>query len=155
MRKKKKKKRYILPDPRYQDSLVSKFVNCLMLKGKKKLAYKIFYNSIEMVSKRTKEEGLEIWKKALNNIMPYVEVKRRRIGGATFQVPIEVRPERKISLGIKWLIKYSRLRSENTMQERLFGEIISAFKGEGNAVKKKMDIHKMAESNKAFSHFKF
>jgi len=155
MRKGISKKRYILPDSKYQDSLVSKFVNCLMIDGKKNLAYEIFYDSIDIVSKKTKEEGLEVWKKALNNVMPYVEVKRRRIGGATFQVPIEVRPERKISLGIKWLIKYSRLRSEKTMKEKLSNEIISAFKFEGNSIKRKTDIHKMAESNKAFSHFKF
>jgi small subunit ribosomal protein S7 len=155
MRKGKAKKRYIMPDPKYNNTLAAKFINCLMKEGKKNLAYKIFYDSIEIVSEKTNEKGLDIWKKALNNIMPHVEVKKKRIGGATFQVPIEVRPERKISLGIKWLIYYSRLRSENTMKEKLANEIISASKGDGNAVKKKTDIHKMAESNKAFSHFRF
>jgi small subunit ribosomal protein S7 len=144
-----------MPDPKYNNTLAAKFINCLMKEGKKNLAYKIFYDSIEIVSEKTNEKGLDIWKKALNNIMPHVEVKKKRIGGATFQVPIEVRPERKISLGIKWLIYYSRLRSENTMKEKLANEIISASKGDGNAVKKKTDIHKMAESNKAFSHFRF
>lgn len=155
MRKGIAKKRYILPDPKYKDLLVSKFINCLMLKGKKNLAFEIFYDSIDIVSKKMKKDGLEVWKKSLNNIMPCVEVKRRRIGGAKFQVPVEVSPERKISLGIKWLIKYARLRSENTIKNKLSNEIISAFNGEGNAIKKKIEIHKIAESNKAFSHFKF
>ena len=155
MRKAKPKKRYILPDPVYGDTLVTKFVNYLMVDGKKSLSYGIFYDSIKIIENKTKENGLEIWKNALNNIMPAVEVKSRRVGGATFQVPIEVRPERKVSLGIKWLIRYSRMRGEKTMKERLAGEIIAASKGEGAAVKKKDDTHRMAEANKAFSHFRF
>lgn len=155
MRKAKPKKRYILPDPKFQDTLVTKFVNYLMVDGKKSLAYGIFYDAIEIVSEKSGENGLEIWKKALSNVMPAVEVKSRRVGGATFQVPMEVRPERKTSLGIKWMIQYSRNRGEKTMKERLAGEIISAAKGEGGAVKKKDDTHRMAEANKAFSHFRF
>lgn len=155
MRKSKPKKRYVLPDPKYKDELVTKFVNYLMVDGKKSLAYSIFYDAIDLVENRTKENGLETWKKALNNVMPAVEVKSRRVGGATFQVPLEVRPNRKISLGIKWLIRYSRGRGEKTMKERLAAEIIAASKGEGSAIKKKDDTHRMAEANKAFSHFRF
>jgi small subunit ribosomal protein S7 len=155
MRKAKPKKRYILPDPKFGDTLVTKFVNYLMVDGKKSIAYSIFYEAVELVEKKTSENGLEAWKKALNNIMPAVEVKSRRVGGATFQVPMEVRPDRKVSLGIKWMIKYSRLRGEKTMRDRLAGEIISASKGEGAAIKKKDDTHRMAEANKAFSHFRF
>ncbi len=155
MRKAKPKKRYILADPKYQETLVTKFVNYLMVKGKKNIAYTIFYDAIDLVEERTGENGLEVWKNALNNIMPSVEVKSRRVGGATFQVPIEVRPERKVSLGIKWMIRYARLRGEKTMVQRLAGEIIAASKGEGAAVKKKDDTHRMAEANKAFSHFRF
>lgn len=155
MRKAKPKKRYVLPDPKFSDTLVTKFVNNLMLRGKKSLAYSIFYDAISIVEEKSDENGLETWKKALNNIIPSVEVKSRRVGGATFQVPLEVRPERKNSLGIKWLIHYARLRGEKTMKERLAGEIIAASKGEGSAVKKKDDVHRMAEANKAFSHFRF
>ena len=155
MRKAKPKKRYILPDPKFQETLVSKFVNYLMVKGKKNVAYSIFYDAIDVVHEKTEENGLEVWKSALNNIMPYVEVKSRRVGGATFQVPLEVRPERKVTLGIKWMIMYARLRGEKTMVDRLAGEIIAASKGEGSAVKKKADTHRMAEANKAFSHFRF
>ncbi|MBL3655013.1 30S ribosomal protein S7 [Fulvivirga sediminis] len=155
MRKAKPKKRYILPDPKFQDTLVTRFVNYLMVDGKKSIAYNIFYEAVEQVENKTGENGLETWKKALNNIMPSVEVKSRRVGGATFQVPMEVRPDRKITLGIKWMIRYSRLRGEKTMRDRLAGEIISASKGEGAAVKKKDDTHRMAEANKAFSHFRF
>lgn len=155
MRKAKPKKRYILPDPIYKDTLVTKFVNNLMMRGKKSIAYGIFYDAIKLVEQKTKENGLEIWKTALGNVSPSVEVKSRRVGGATFQVPVEVRPERKISLGIKWLIKYARLRGEKTMMERLAGEIIAASKGEGAAIKKKDDTHRMADANKAFSHFRF
>jgi len=155
MRKAKPKKRYILPDPIYQDTLVTKFVNNLMLRGKKSIAYSIFYKAIDQVAEKTGENGLETWKTALSNIMPGVEVKARRVGGANFQVPIEVRPDRKISLGIKWMIKYARLRGEKTMVDRLAAEIIAASKGEGAAVKKKDEMHRMAEANKAFSHFRF
>ncbi|GJM27556.1 MAG: 30S ribosomal protein S7 [Cyclobacteriaceae bacterium] len=155
MRKAKPKKRYVLPDPKFKDELVTKFVNYLMVDGKKSVAYSIFYDAISLVENRTKEDGLETWKKALSNVMPSVEVKSRRVGGATFQVPLEVRPNRKTSLGIKWLIRYSRARGEKTMKERLAAEIIAASKGEGSAIKKKDDTHRMAEANKAFSHFRF
>ena len=155
MRKAKPKKRYVLPDPKYKDELVTRFINNLMLDGKKNTAAGIFYNAIDIVEEKTKEDGLEVWKKALGNISPSVEVKSRRVGGATFQVPLEVRPDRKISLGIKWMIRYARLRGEKTMTQRLAGEIMSASNGEGAAVKKKDDTHRMAEANKAFSHFRF
>jgi len=155
MRKSKPKKRIILPDPRFNDTMVTRFVNNMMYDGKKSTAYSIFYNAVDIVEKKTNESGLETWKKALNNVMPAVEVKSRRVGGANFQVPTEVRPERKIALGMKWLISYARRRGEKTMMEKLAGEIISAAKGEGAAVKKKEDTHKMAEANKAFSHFRF
>jgi small subunit ribosomal protein S7 len=155
MRKSKPKKRYLLPDPKFKDTLVTKFVNSLMFDGKKSIAYSIFYDACELVAKKTQEDGLEVWKRALNNIMPGVEVKSRRVGGSTFQVPSEVRPSRKLALGIKWMITYARRRSEKTMTERLAGEIVAASKGEGAAVKKKDDTHRMAEANKAFSHFRF
>ncbi len=155
MRKSKPKKRIILPDPKFNETQVTRFVNNMMLDGKKSTAYSIFYNAVDLVEKRTSENGLETWKKALNNVMPSVEVKSRRVGGANFQVPTEVRAERKIALGMKWLISYSRKRGEKTMHEKLAGEIIAASKGEGAAVKKKEDTHRMAEANKAFSHFRF
>ena len=155
MRKSKPKKRILLPDPRFNDVMVTRFVNNMMYDGKKSTAYGIFYNAVDIVEKKISESGLETWKKALNNVMPAVEVKSRRVGGANFQVPTEVRPERKVALGMKWLISYARRRGEKTMMEKLAGEIISAAKGEGAAVKKKEDTHKMAEANKAFSHFRF
>jgi small subunit ribosomal protein S7 len=155
MRKSKPKKRYLLPDPKFQDTLVTKFVNYLMERGQKNVAYSIFYDAIDIVERKTNENGLEVWKRAMNNVMPAVEVKSRRVGGATFQVPIEIRPERKINLSIKWLIDYSRMRGEKTMMDKLAGEIIAASKGEGAAIKKKDDTHRMAEANKAFSHFRF
>ncbi|XWN34970.1 MAG: 30S ribosomal protein S7 [Roseivirga sp.] len=154
MRKGQAKKRPLLPDPKYKDPLVTRFVNSLMKDGKKSLAYSLFYEAIDKVAEKTEEEGLAVWKKALNNVIPAIEVKRRRVGGATFQVPIEVRADRKISLGIKWLVNCARARGEKTMTERLVNEMIAASKGEGNAVKKKNDTHKMAESNRAFSHFR-
>ena len=155
MRKSKPKKRYLLPDPKFQDTLVTKFVNYLMEAGKKSVAYSIFYDAVELIEKKTSEPGLEVWKRAMANLSPAVEVKSRRVGGATFQVPIEVRPERKLSLSIKWLIDYARLRGEKTMMDKLAAEIIAASKGEGAAMKKKDDTHRMAEANKAFSHFRF
>ncbi|WP_439881321.1 30S ribosomal protein S7 [Pontibacter sp. MBLB2868] len=155
MRKAKPKSRILLPDPKYKETLVTRFVNYMMVDGKKSVAYGIFYDAVDLVEQKTKENGLETWKKALNNIMPSVEVKSRRVGGATFQVPTEVRPDRRVSLGIKWMISYSRKRGEKTMKDRLAGEIIAAAKGEGAAVKKKDDTHRMAEANKAFSHFRF
>jgi small subunit ribosomal protein S7 len=155
MRKSKPKKRYLLPDPIYGEAMVTRFVNNLMYQGKKNLSYNIFYKAINIVEEKTGEKGLEVWKTALNNVMPVVEVKSRRVGGATFQVPLEVRPERRISLGIKWLIKYAGARGEKTMEQRLAGEIMAASKGEGASIKKKDDVHRMAEANKAFSHFRF
>ena len=155
MRKSKPKKRYLLPDPKFQDTLVTKFVNYLMEEGKKSVAYNIFYDAVEQVEKKTSESGLEVWKRAMANLTPSVEVKSRRVGGATFQVPVEIRPERKINLCIKWLIDYARQRGEKTMMDKLAAEIIAASKGEGAAIKKKDDTHRMAEANKAFSHFRF
>ena len=155
MRKSKPKKRYLLPDPKFQDTLVTKFVNYLMEQGKKSVAYDIFYDAVEQVEKKTSESGLEVWKRAMANLTPSVEVKSRRVGGATFQVPVEIRPERKVNLCIKWLIDYARQRGEKTMMDKLAAEIIAASKGEGAAIKKKDDTHRMAEANKAFSHFRF
>ena len=155
MRKGKVKKRILLPDPKYGDQMVTRFVNCMTVDGKKSIAYGIFYDAIALVAEKATEDGLQIWKTALSNVAPSVEVKSRRVGGATFQVPIEVRPSRKISLSIKWLIRHARARHEKTMTERLAGEILAASKGEGAAVKKKDDTHRMAEANKAFSHFRF
>lgn len=155
MRKAKPKKRYVLPDPKFRDELVTRFINNLMMDGKKSTAATIFYDAIDIVEEKTKENGLETWKKALGNISPSVEVKSRRVGGATFQVPLEVRPDRKVSLGIKWMIRFARLRGEKTMTQRLAGEIVAASTGEGSAVKKKDDTHRMADANKAFSHFRF
>jgi len=154
MRKGSAKKRSILPDPKYKDPLVARFVNNLMESGKKNLAYTMFYSVVDIISEKTGEAGLEVWRKALNNTTPSVEVKRRRVGGATLQVPIEVRPDRKVSLSIKWLLSQAKLRGEKTMKDKLVNEIIAASQGEGRAVKKKMDTHKMAESNRAFSHFR-
>lgn len=155
MRKSKPKKRFLLPDPKFQDTFVTKFVNYLMYDGKKSISYNTFYDALELVEKKANENGLEVWKRAMANLSPSVEVKSRRVGGATFQVPVEVRPERRISLSIKWLIDYSRLRGEKTMTDKLAAEIIAASKGEGAAIKKKDDTHRMAEANKAFSHFRF
>jgi small subunit ribosomal protein S7 len=154
MRKSKPKKRILLPDPKFNDKVVTRFVNSLMYDGKKSTAYRTFYDALELVESRTKENGLETWKQALANITPAVEVKSRRVGGATFQIPAEIRPERRQALGMKWMIMFSRKRNEKSMHERLAGEIIAAAKGEGAAVKKKDDTHRMAEANKAFSHFR-
>jgi small subunit ribosomal protein S7 len=154
MRKSKPKKRILLPDPRFNDQLVTRFVNNLMYDGNKSVAYSIFYDAIDKVAEKTKEDGLDTWKKAMTNVMPAVEVKSRRVGGATFQIPSEIRPDRRTALSIKWLISYSRGRNEKSMAERLAGEIIAASKSEGAAVKKKEDTHRMAEANKAFSHFR-
>jgi small subunit ribosomal protein S7 len=154
MRKTKAKKIPPAPDARYNDMQVSRFVNNLMWQGKKNTAFLIFYNAIDRVSKQTGENGYEVWRKALNNVTPAVEVRSRRIGGATFQIPSEVRPDRKISLSMKWLIRYSRERNGRSMAEKLAGEIIAASKGEGAAFKKKEDTHRMAEANKAFAHFR-
>jgi small subunit ribosomal protein S7 len=155
MRKSKPKKRITLPDPKFNDVLVTRFVNNLMYDGKKSTAYDIFYDAIDVVSQRTGEDGLEVFKKGLANVSPTVEVKSRRVGGATFQIPMEVRPERKIAVGIRWMITYSRKRNEKSMALKLAGEIVAASKEEGAAHKKKEDTHRMAEANKAFSHFRF
>ena len=155
MRKAKPRKRIILPDPKFNDVLVTKFVNNIMFKGKKTIAYNIFYEAIDIVSQRSNENGLDVWKKALANVTPNVEVRSRRIGGATFQIPSEIRPERKQSMGMKNLIGFARKRNEKTMAIRLASEILAAYKEEGAAFKKKEDIHRMAEANKAFSHFRF
>ena len=155
MRKAKPRKRIILPYPKFNDVLVTKFVNNIMLKGKKTIAYNIFYEAIDIVSQRSNENGLDVWKKALANVTPNVEVRSRRIGGATFQIPSEIRPERKQSMGMKNLIGFARKRNEKTMAIRLASEILAAYKEEGAAFKKKEDIHRMAEANKAFSHFRF
>jgi small subunit ribosomal protein S7 len=154
MRKSKPKKRILLPDPKFNDKLVTRFVNSLMYSGKKSIALLSFYDALDIVEKKTSENGLETWKKALTNIMPSVEVKSRRVGGATFQIPSEVRPDRKTALGIKWMIDFSRKRNEKSIPEKLAEEIIAAAKGEGAAVKKRDDTHRMAEANKAFSHFR-
>jgi small subunit ribosomal protein S7 len=155
MRKSKPKKRIILPDPKYNDVLVTKFVNNLMLQGKKSIAYNIFYEAMDIVANRTSEDPVEVWKKALANVTPAVEVRSRRIGGATFQIPSEIRPGRKMSIGMKNLIGFARKRHEKTMGQKLAGEIVAAYKEEGAAYKKKEDTHRMAEANKAFSHFRF
>jgi small subunit ribosomal protein S7 len=154
MRKAQAKKLPLAPDPKFQDKLVTRFVNNLMWQGKKSGAYSIFYNALEKVTKITGENGYEVWKRALANVTPGVEVKSRRIGGATFQIPAEVRADRKTSLSIKWLIKYSRDRNGRSMSEKLANEIVAASKGEGAAFKKKEDTHRMADANKAFAHFR-
>ena len=158
MRKRQAKKRPLLPDPRFNDQLVTRFVNNLMWDGKKSVAFKVFYDAIDIVEeKKTDEEktGLEIWKDALSNVMPHVEVRSRRVGGATFQIPNQIRPDRKIATAMRWLILFSRKRNEKSMSQKLAAEILAAAKEEGAAVKKRTDTHKMAEANKAFSHFRF
>jgi small subunit ribosomal protein S7 len=154
MRKAQAKKLPLAPDPKFNDKLVTRFVNNLMWQGKKSVALTIFYDAIERISKQTNEDGYEIWRRALSNVTPSVEVRSRRIGGATFQIPSEVRPDRKISLSMKWLIRYARDRNGKSMADKLAGEIIAASKGEGAAFKKKEDTHRMADANKAFSHFR-
>ncbi|MGB5822038.1 MAG: 30S ribosomal protein S7 [Saonia sp.] len=158
MRKKQAKKRPLLPDPRFNDQLVTRFVNMMMWDGKKSIAFKVFYDAIDIVEeKKTDDEksGLELWKDALSNVMPHVEVRSRRVGGATFQIPMQIRPDRKISTAMKWLISYARKRNEKSMAQKLAAEVLAASKEEGAAVKKRVDTHKMAEANKAFSHFRF
>ncbi|MDR3366625.1 MAG: 30S ribosomal protein S7 [Prevotellaceae bacterium] len=158
MRKAKPKKRILLPDPKFGDTLVTRFVNDLMKAGKKSIAYGIFYDAIDRVGEKMKDADkapLDIWKKALENITPAIEVKSRRIGGANFQVPTEVRPERKIALSVKNMIKYSRTRNGKSMAEKLAAEIMAAYNEEGGAFKRKEDMHKMAEANKAFAHYRF
>ena len=158
MRKRKAKKRVLLPDPKFNDQLVTRFVNNLMWDGKKSVAFKVFYDALDIVEQKKQNEektSLEIWKDALSNVMPHVEVRSRRVGGATFQIPMQIRPDRKVSIAIKWLISYSRKRNEKSMAQRLAGEVLAAAKEEGAAVKKRMDVHKMADANKAFSHLRF
>ena len=158
MRKTKPKKRILLPDPKYKDTLVTQFVNNMMLSGKKSVSYKIFYDALDIVEEKGKDiEGsaLDIWKKALENITPMVEVKSRRVGGATFQVPTEIRPDRKTSISMKNLILFARKRGGHSMSEKLAAEILAAYNEEGGAYKKKEDTHRMAEANKAFAHFRF
>jgi len=157
MRKRRAKKRILLPDPKFNDQLVTRFVNNLMWDGKKSVAFDIFYDALEIVEQKNNDEtktALELWKDALSNIMPQVEVRSKRIGGANFQIPMQIRPDRKVAMAIKWLITYSRKRNDKTMAQKLAAEILAASKEEGAAVKKRMDTHKMAEANKAFSHFK-
>lgn len=154
MRKSTPKKRFLTPDPKFGDTLVTRFVNNMMHDGKKGKAFNLFYDAIDQVQKRTNESGLDVWKKALANITPTVEVKSRRVGGATFQIPTEIRPDRRIALSMKWLISYANERNEKSMSDKLAGEIVAASKGEGAAVKKREDTHRMAEANKAFSHFR-
>jgi len=158
MRKKQSKKRDLIPDPKFNDQLVTRFVNNLMQQGKKSTAYKIFYDAIDIIESKKEDKektSLELWKDALSNVMPQVEVRSRRVGGATFQIPSPIRPDRKISLAMKWLIASSRKRNEKSMAVKLAQEILAAAKEEGAAVKKRVDTHKMAEANKAFSHFRF
>jgi small subunit ribosomal protein S7 len=158
MRKKQSKKRDLIPDPKFNDQLVTRFVNNLMQQVKKSTAYKIFYDAIDIIESKKEDKektSLELWKDALSNVMPQVEVRSRRVGGATFQIPTPIRPDRKISLAMKWLIASSRKRNEKSMAVKLAQEILAAAKEEGAAVKKRVDTHKMAEANKAFSHFRF
>jgi len=154
MRRRRPERREILPDPLYGDLVVAKFVNNLMLDGKKSIAEKLFYSSLELIKQREKKDGLEVFKKALENVSPLVEVKSKRIGGATYQVPTEVRDRRKAALAMRWLIQYSRARKGQTMADKLAAEFIAASKGEGGSFKKKEDTHRMAEANKAFAHFR-
>lgn len=158
MRKKRAKKRPLLPDPKFEDQLVTRFVNMMMWEGKKALAFNLFYGALDIVEQKKAEgtgSALEVWKEALSNVMPQVEVRSRRVGGSTLQIPTQVRPTRKVSLAMKWLIKYTRARNEKGMEKKLAAEILAAANNEGATFKKKTDVHKMAEANKAFSHFRF
>jgi small subunit ribosomal protein S7 len=154
-RRKKTVRRPVLPDARYDSQTVSKFINSLMYEGKKAVAERILYGAMDLVESRTSQPGVNVFKQALSNLKPVVEVKSRRVGGATYQVPVEVRPDRRTALAMRWLINYSRERNEKSMSEKLAAEVISASKGEGNAVKKKEDTHRMAEANKAFAHYRW
>lgn len=155
MRRRTAKRAEALPDPKFKDRVVTKFINNMMFDGKKNTAFDIFYDAIEIVSKKSEEPGIDVWRKALENVSPSVEVRSRRVGGATFQIPTPVRDSRKQSMAMKWLIGFSRKRNERTMSQKLAAEILAASKGEGAAFKKKEDTHRMAEANKAFSHFRF
>jgi small subunit ribosomal protein S7 len=155
MRKKRASKRIISPDPRFQDVLVAKFVNSLLKRGKKHLARRILYDAFDMIEEKTKNKPLDVFKKAVNNVSPLLEVRARRVGGATYQVPTEVRPERRTALAIRWLITNAQERSDKSMSQKLASELMAAAQGEGGAIKKKDDVHRMAEANKAFAHFKW
>jgi len=148
-------KRQIQPDPKYKNVLVSKFINGLMAKGKKSLARRIFYDAMEIVEKRAKEDPVKVFEQAMENVKPIVEVRSRRVGGATYQVPVEVRPERRRALAIRWIVGYAKSRGEKTMSERLAGELVDAFNKRGGAYKKREDTHRMAEANKAFAHYRW
>jgi len=155
MRRRRPVKREVLPDPKFGSKLVSKFVNCMMLEGKKGVSETIFYKAMEIIETKAQKDPVEVFVQSLENAKPLVEVKSRRVGGATYQVPVEIRPERRQALGIRWIINYSRNRSEKTMYERLAGELMDAFNNTGATIKKKEDTHKMAEANKAFAHYKW
>jgi small subunit ribosomal protein S7 len=155
MRKKRSEKKYLKPDPKFNDVLVSKFINSIMYDGKKSTAREVVYKAFDMIEDRTKKSGLEIFKKAVGNVQPIIEVRSRRVGGATYQVPTEVRPERRTALAMRWIKRYARERNDKSMSLKLASELISASNGEGSAVKKKEDTHKMAEANKAFAHFRW
>jgi small subunit ribosomal protein S7 len=148
-------KREVLPDPKYNDKLVAKFVNCLMRRGKKSIAEKILYGSFDIIKERTKDDPIKVFKKALDNVKPVLELKSRRVGGATYQVPVEVMPARRMSLAMRWLASYAKNRGEKTMTEKLAGEFMDAYNNKGAAVKKREDTHRMAEANKAFAHFRW
>ncbi len=154
-RRKRAVKRYVPADPRYDSQTVSKFINCMMLAGEKSVAERVFYDSMDLIEQRTGQPGVQVFKQALNNVKPVVEVKSRRVGGATYQVPVEVRPDRRTALGMRWIVEYSRGRNEKSMAERLAAELILASKGDGSAVKKKEDTHRMAEANRAFAHYRW
>ncbi len=154
-RRKKAEKRPVPPDPRYDSQTVSKFINRLMEEGKKSTAERIFYDSMDMIEQRTGQPGVQVFKQALSNVKPVVEVKSRRVGGATYQVPVEVRPDRRAALAMRWLVAFTRGRNERSMAERLAGELIAASKGEGSSVKKREDTHRMAEANRAFAHYRW
>ncbi len=154
-RRKKAEKRPVPPDPRYDSQTVSKFINRLMEQGKKSTAEGIFYDSMDLIEQRTGQPGVQVFKQALSNVKPVVEVKSRRVGGATYQVPVEVRPDRRAALAMRWIVSYARARNERSMAERLAGELIAASKGEGSSVKKREDTHRMAEANRAFAHYRW
>ncbi len=155
MRKRRAKKKHIKPDPKFKDVTVAKFINSIMYEGKKSIARKTLYNSFDIIEERTKKPGIEVFKQAVMNVQPLIEVKSRRVGGATYQVPIEVRPERRIALSMRWLRQFARKRSEKSTAQKLALELIAASNNEGSAIKKKEDTHRMAEANKAFAHFKW
>lgn len=155
MRKHRAEKRYVKPDPKYNDVLVAKFINSIMLRGKKSTARNIVYTAFDIIEEKSKKSGLEVFKKAISNVAPVIEVRSRRVGGATYQVPTEVRPERRTALAMRWIKTYSRARGEKSMAAKLAGELLAASNNEGSSVKKKEDTHKMAEANKAFAHFKW